>query len=82
MSGICTNSVLRAEKLPSSAEEGRREAPGWCWSIGIILLTDTTRASAFIEASPYRARASRASALPSSAEEGSFLSLRVFVQPK
>src|SRR5258708_1634200 len=37
----------------------------------MILLTSTTPAVAFIEASPYRARASRASAFPSSAEEGS-----------
>src|SRR5438128_12259690 len=37
----------------------------------MIFLTSTTPAAAFIEASPYRARASRASAFPSSAEEGS-----------
>src|SRR5438128_3124483 len=37
----------------------------------MILLTSTTPAAAFIEASPYRARASRASAFPSSSEEGS-----------
>src|SRR5438128_8375310 len=36
----------------------------------MIFLTSTTPAAAFIEASPYRARASRASAFPSSAEEG------------
>src|SRR5207302_905124 len=38
-----------------------------------VFLTSTTPAAAFIEASPYRARASRASAFPSSAEEGSLL---------
>jgi len=61
--GLCTKSVFRAEKLPSSAEEVALVK-------GMILLTNTTRASA------------AASALPSSAEEGSLLKLRLFVQSR
>src|SRR5207244_6315705 len=44
----------------------------------MIFLTSTTPAAAFTEASPYRARASRASAFPSSAEEGSFFQQKSF----
>src|SRR5438105_4910754 len=46
---------------------------GWLVQQSLVYLTSTTPAAAFIEASPYRARASRASAFPSSAEEGSFV---------
>ena len=44
----------------------------------ISLLTSTTPAAAFIEASPYRARASRASAFPSLALEELLSGRRLF----
>jgi hypothetical protein len=30
--GAVINVVNETSKVPSSAEEGWREAPGWCWS--------------------------------------------------
>src|SRR5207248_2398261 len=77
-------------KLPSSAEEGwlrgqkkprSNLSPRRRGGVGqqIIFLISTTPAAAFIKASPYRARASRASAFPSSAKEGKVPLLKLAV---
>ena len=59
-----------AARSRKSCEATSARADGVVLIKRMIFWTNTTPAAAFIKASPYRARASRASAFPSSAEEG------------
>ena len=64
---------LQNEKseVPSSAEEGWREAPGWCWSRNMMELDQHHPVCAYVVASQilFSSRIH-----PSSAEEGTLLS--------
>src|SRR5262249_37830951 len=68
------------DKLPSSAEEGWREAPGWCWSSSIAFLFRTFYLRNLNNTTPSALKGSYAplldrAAFPSSSEEGSFFQL-------
>ena len=65
------NELAGERAVPSSAEEGWREAPGWCWSRNMMEFDQHHPVCAFLVASQllFLSRIH-----PSSAEEGTLLS--------